>query len=299
VAKAEQYRLLLKEGVHRWNAWRDQNPDEHPDLTHADLQGANLSRANLSFVDLSEARLNRSDLSRAILNEAKLVRTNFSHATLSGTSFGNVDLSSAVGLDSVHHKGPSIISVGTLFQSKAAIPGAFLRGAGVPDALITYVRPLTAPIEYYSCFLSYSTHDQAFADRLYADLQANGIRCWFAPADIRAGAKLTDQIEQAIRLHDKLLLVISQHSMTSNWVRTEVAAARRREEREHERVLFPISIVPFDSLRKWSAFDSETGNDIGREIREYFIPDFSNWKDVDSYRRSFSFLLQDLTAARP
>ena len=39
--------------------------------------------------------------------------------------------------------------------------------------------------------------------------------------------------------------------------------------------------------------------DIGnsaREIREYFIPDFSRWKDHDSYKKAFDRLLKDLTA---
>ena len=31
-----------------------------------------------------------------------------------------------------------------------------------------------------------------------------------------------------------------------------------------------------------------------REIREYFIPDFSNWKDHGAYKRNFDRLLHDL-----
>lgn len=64
------------------------------------------------------------------------------------------------------------------------------------------------PIEFYSCFISYSTKDQAFAERLHADLQSKRVRCWFAPHDIRSGKKLHDQIDEAIRLHDKLLLIL-------------------------------------------------------------------------------------------
>ena len=45
------------------------------------------------------------------------------------------------------------------------------------------------PFQYFSCFISYSTHDQEFADRLYADLQAKGVRCWFAPHDIQRRAE--------------------------------------------------------------------------------------------------------------
>ena len=36
--------------------------------------------------------------------------------------------------------------------------------------------------------------------------------------------------------------------------------------------------------------------DSAREIREYFIPDFSNWKDHDSYQTAFQRLVKDLKA---
>ena len=34
--------------------------------------------------------------------------------------------------------------------------------------------------------------------------------------------------------------------------------------------------------------------DCARDIREYFIPDFSNWKDHDSYQKAFERLVRDL-----
>jgi hypothetical protein len=58
-----------------------------------------------------------------------------------------------------------------------------------------------APMEFYSCFISYSTKDQEFAKRLHADLQVSGVRCWFARHDIQSGKKLHEQIDHAIRVH--------------------------------------------------------------------------------------------------
>ena len=71
--------------------------------------------------------------------------------------------------------------------------------------------------------------------------------------------------------------------MNSEWVKTEIANARQREEREKRQMLFPISLEPSEKVKEWKAFDADTGKDSAREIREYFIPDFSNWKDHDSY----------------
>jgi hypothetical protein len=134
-------------------------------------------------------------------------------------------------------------------------------------------------------FISYSTKDQAFADRLYADLQNKGVRCWFAPHDVQGGRKLHEQIDEAIRLHDKLLLILSPHSMESEWVKTEIAKARKREVRDQRRVLFPIRLAPFATLRDWECFDADTGKDSAREIREYFIPDFSTVKTTTPTRK--------------
>jgi hypothetical protein len=84
--------------------------------------------------------------------------------------------------------------------------------------------------------------------------------------------------------------------MPSEWVKTEIAKARQREICAHRRMLFPISIVGFHEIRDWQAFDADTGKDSAREIREYFIPDFSRWKDDDAYRAAFDRLLRDLKA---
>jgi hypothetical protein len=150
------------------------------------------------------------------------------------------------------------------------------------------------PIEFYSCFISYSTKDQEFAKRLHADLQAEGVRCWFAPHDIKGGRKLHEQLDEAIRLHDKLLLILSEHSMNSTWIETEIGNARERETREEKQMLFPITLVPYEEVKKWKLFDADRGKDSAKEIREYFIPDFSNWKDHDSYQTAFQRLVKDL-----
>jgi hypothetical protein len=84
--------------------------------------------------------------------------------------------------------------------------------------------------------------------------------------------------------------------MASEWVKTEVRRARKREVREGRRVFFPIRLVPFETIRDWEAFDADTGKDMAREIREYYIPDFANWKDHDAFKEGFKRLLDDLKA---
>jgi hypothetical protein len=84
--------------------------------------------------------------------------------------------------------------------------------------------------------------------------------------------------------------------MSSEWVKTEIANARQREVTQNRRMLFPLRLVDFEVIRNWSCPDPDTGKDSAREIREYFIPDFSNWKNHDSFEHAFTRLLRDLKA---
>lgn len=79
-------------------------------------------------------------------------------------------------------------------------------------------------------------------------------------------------------------------------LKTEIANARAREQPQNRQVLFPITLVPFERIKTWKCFDADTGIDSAREIQEYFIPDFSNWRDHDSYGKAFERLLRDLKA---
>jgi hypothetical protein len=281
---------ILTKGVDAWNAWRQQHLDTKPDLSGADLSGANLSEADLRDADLDRANLHRANLDGA----------NLDGAIIAHTILVDVDLSTVKGLDTIHHYAPSSIGIDTLSRSKGKIPEVFLRGAGVPENFITFMKSLTsAAFAFYSCFISYSTKDQDFADRLYADLQAKGVRCWFAPHSIQGGRKIHEQIDEAIKVYDKLLLILSDASMSSNWVKTEIANARAKERQQKRQMLFPISLVPFDRIKEWKLFDADTGIDSAREIREYFVPDFSNWKDHDVYAKAFDLLVRSLKADSP
>ena len=268
-------------------------------LREARLDEAVFTGARLSEADLGRANLFYADLSGADLSRANLGGANLKAARAGATRFTALDLSTTMGLETVLHRGPSSVGIDTIYKSKGKIPEVFLRGCGVPDDMIAYIRSIAGAVQFYSCFISYSTKDQEFADRLYADLQSKGVRCWFAPHDIHGGRKIHEQIDEAIRLHDKLLLILSESSMASKWVTIELRKALDREAKEGKRVLFPVGLVNFEALKNWEKVDS-AGNDLAEEIRQYFIPDFSNWKDHDSYQKAFQRLVSDLKAeSRP
>jgi hypothetical protein len=57
---------------------------------------------------------------------------------------------------------------------------------------------------------------------------------------------------------------------------------------------FPIRLLDFETIQRWECFDADSGKDLATELREYYIPDFSNWKDHDAFETEFSKLLRDL-----
>jgi hypothetical protein len=256
------------------------------DLNNANLNKANLREADLSGADLSAANLSGADLSGANLSWANLSGADLSDATLGATVLMATDLSNAQDLKTCRHRMPSGIDHRTLERS-GPLPDVFLRGCGLPNTLIDFLPSLlTRPIQYYSCFISYSSHDQAFAQRLHADLQAKGVRCWFAPEDMKIGDKIRDRIDDAIRIHDKLLLILSEQSVASDWVETEVERAFSEERRRKTTVLFPVRLddTVMQTTEAWASQIYDTRN----------IGNFHQWKNHDAYQTAFNRLVRDL-----
>jgi len=289
----------------------------HADLTAADLGGAELGWANLEKARLSGANLSRANLVSANLNGADLSDANLEHANLADaflkgtelsgaslrgsrcwdTTFADVDLSNARGLSEIEYAGPNSIGVDTLVKSRGKIPESFLRGCGVPDAVIQhlpYIFNAMEPLQFYSCFLSHSTKDEEFVKRLHGRLEQEKLRVWYAPEDLRGGRKLFDQIDEAIRVYDRLLLVLSEHSMNSEWVQTEIKGARKKERAMGREVLFPIALAPFEEIKTWRCLDSDSGEDLAEKIRAFHVPSFCDWKDHDSFEKGFADLMRDL-----
>ncbi len=67
--------------------------------------------------------------------------------------------------------------------------------------------------------------------------------------------------------------------------------------REGRRKLFPIRLVSYEALQEWVCIDSTTGEDLAEEVRGYFIPDFTGWKNYDDFERAFSRLLTNMKAS--
>ena len=227
-------------------------------LTGAKFCGANLERANFYYAFLTDTDFQEAELSFAQFNQAILHNADFSNSEMLGTIFGGIDLSTARGLETVRHTGPSEISITTTYRSNGKISEVFLRRAGLPAPFIANMKTLISamePVQFYSCFISYSSKDHDFVARLHSDLQSRGVRCWFAPEDLKIGDKLRPSFDEAIQVHDKLMVILTESSVKSTWVEKEVETAFEKERKEERIALFPIRLddAVMDAKQAWAA----------------------------------------------
>lgn len=323
MADQNHVKILRQNGVSYWYSWRVDWPRIIPDLSRTDWSRANLSGINLDDANLAEvnfycANLSRAHLDRAnlegakiheaIFNRSTLHRTNLKTSYLRDTIFYDVDLSTVIGLEDCVHEGPSCVDNLTLSKSKG-VPVKFWHGCGLLDwqieaaklgqpglsqddvVSISYeVARLRGeqPIQLFSPFISYSSEDDEFAKHLYDGLQGNGVRCWYAPEDMKIGDRIRNRIDEVIHIHDKLLLVLSEHSVASHWVEQEVETALEKERETGETVLFPIKVDDaVDGMKAgWPALVRKTRH----------IGDFTNWRNATAFKFAFDRVLRDLRA---
>ena len=280
-------------------------------LSDANLNDTDLSKASLSGADLSDASLERSilrytNLGYANLLRANLKKTDISFSVLEETFFTNVDLTEVIGLDRCIHAGPSNVDYRTTGQS-VGVPTEFLKGCGLSDWQIEQTK-LNYPnltnkeiknvieriydlrahqaVQISPLFISYSHADTAFVDKLEEGLTKKGIRFW---RDIKHGTagKLERQVDRAMKLNDTVLLVLSEHSVNSDWVELEAAKARKLEKETKKDVLCPIALD--DSWK-----DCNWTESMRYQIKKYNVLDFSGWDDEGVFTRQFARLLDGL-----
>ena len=134
-------------------------------------------------------------------------------------------------------------------------------------------------------------YDKKFAKRLSTNLQDQGVRCWFAPHDLPPGRRpIVRGIEEAILLHKKLLLILSNHAINSNWVQQEVEAALYKKVTTGQEILFPIRLdnTVLQSDTSWA-----------KRLRHRHIADFTSYNDERGYHQAFRDLLRHLKVGKP
>jgi len=281
-------------------------------LARADFVGVEFTDADLVGTDLTRTRLTGADLTKAYLSHAKFDATELESSIWDGALMGrtilaNSDLSQVRGLDGVSHFEPSTVSTDTFVLSRGKIPSRFLRGCGLSDweieAVKLYNPDLTneernrvlyriydlqasQAIQVSPLFISYSHANSEFVDKLGKYLQDKGIRYWRDIHEMKAG-RIETQIDRGIRQNPTVLLILSEHSLSSDWVEHEVRTARGLEKENGRDVLCPVALDDSWKSSRWP-------KRLMEQIMEYNILDFSAWNDDSKFDHIFRKLVDGL-----
>jgi uncharacterized protein YjbI with pentapeptide repeats len=294
----------------------------HSDLSSSSLYGASIRESSLHGSEIMEADLSHADLRKTVLLDANLCgsgliaanlaeavmrRADLTEAWVGHTTFLGNDLSEVIGLGTVRHGAPSFIGIDTIRLSKGAIPQVFLRGCGLSDLDVEFAKlanhhlnneevttigykiielHASRPVQITPLFISYSHSDAQFVEKMEDSLNERGVRSWRDVHHATAG-RLDKIIDRAMRLNPTVLLVLSEHSVNSDWVEHEAAKARELEKKLKRDVLCPVALDDSWKNCEWSEV-------LRRQVSKYRILPFSNWQDDRVFTRQFNKLVEGL-----
>lgn len=116
-------------------------------------------------------------------------------------------------------------------------------------------------------FLSHSSVDRAFADRLAAVLRAHGVPVWYSPTQILGAQQWHDEIGAGLMRCDWFIVVLSPNSVGSVWVKRELLFTLQQK-RFEDRII-PILLHDCDVMRlSWTLPSSQWIEFLGTSFEQ-------------------------------
>jgi hypothetical protein len=93
-------------------------------------------------------------------------------------------------------------------------------------------------------FISYSSRDKIFVEKLVTDFKERNINIWYDAFEMTVGDSLTKKIQEGIKSSSYLAVVLSPNSVDSKWVKIELQAAMNREIVDRSMTILPVLYRP-------------------------------------------------------
>ena len=94
----------------------------------------------------------------------------------------------------------------------------------------------------FDIFVSHSSRDKPLAERMSLALELKGYTVWLDTKEILVGDDLVTEVFQGVADSNFVVVLLSEVSVQSNWVREEYSAAKVREIEESQVVILPAKI---------------------------------------------------------
>lgn len=303
----------------------------------ANLSGANLNGANLTGVDLSTANLsrvtmkgailrgaifNRATISEADLTEAdftdahlmfcriedsRFLNTHLDNAVMGWTRLCSLDLSCALGLETVTHLGPSTVGIDTIAKSGKRLSEVLLTACGIPcESLSRPVGDLSRSVFSEPVCICYLGTDGDFAEKLRSRLGRSMTNIW--SISLETIEKDLKQIAehsccgswppkryQDFYPYRQLIVVMSDDSLRRPKLKTFLIDLFEQQLQGTRQInFFPVRLCNNKSLREWSLRSRDRKNDIAAQLRSAPIPDFQNWHNQSDFELAARHLVAQL-----
>jgi hypothetical protein len=146
------------------------------------------------------------------------------------------------------------------------------------------------------CFLSYNNRDEKFARLLFNELLTYRFLCWFAPErpempriERVENIALAHILAEAICSARVVLIIISDHSVKSDWVHFEVTKAMEHNDTAMMPQLIGLRIQRVDVTAPW----------IPQLVENHTVLDFVEWRDGSWFRIQVANLAKRITSMFP
>ncbi len=89
-------------------------------------------------------------------------------------------------------------------------------------------------------FISYSSKDRSFANKVAKNLMDSGVEIWIDTIEIKVGESIVLKINDALEDNDYLALILSPNSVNSKWVKKELSSALMKHLHDMSIIILPI-----------------------------------------------------------
>jgi hypothetical protein len=144
---------------------------------------------------------------------------------------------------------------------------------------MTMIRPQQKEKTMNSVFISHSSKDALFQDRLVEILKNHGVKTWSSAHDLQGGDDYKEEINSELFKADTLIIIVSKNSKKSNWVSREITFFQVKKP---ESMVLPICL------------DETDANSIYDGLGNYHSVDFS-LDHISGYKKLLTIFDKDFS----